>query len=121
MENNSERSPRGDCLFCAIADGKIPADVVLSNESVVAFRDISPTAPTHVLIIPREHYSNAEEVAVRSPLVLAEMVRMAAEVSALDGLEGYRIVFNTGAVAGQSIFHAHLHLIGGRPLQWPAG
>lgn len=121
MENIEERSPRSDCLFCRIADGKIPADVVLSNESVVAFRDIAPTAPTHVLVIPREHYSNAEEVATRSPLLLSEMVRLAAEVSTLDGLEGYRIVFNTGAVAGQSVFHAHLHLLGGRPLQWPAG
>jgi len=72
-------------------------------------------------VIPREHYSNAEEVAVSAPLVLAEMVRLAAQVSALDGLEGYRMVFNTGAVAGQSVFHVHLHLLGGRPLQWPAG
>lgn len=112
---------RSECLFCRIADGEIPANVVLSNESVVAFRDIAPTAPTHVLVIPREHYANAKEVAERSPQLLAEMVQMAAQVSELDGLEGYRIVFNTGAVAGQSIFHAHLHILGGRPLQWPAG
>jgi len=121
MENIEEGSLRGDCLFCLIADGKIPAELILANDSVVAFRDIAPTAPTHVLVIPREHYSSAEEVAVRSPLLLAEMVRVAAQVSTLDGLEGYRIIFNTGAIAGQSIFHAHLHLLGGRPLQWPAG
>lgn len=121
MENAGEKAQRSDCLFCRIADGEIPSTIVLSNESVVAFRDILPTAPTHVLVIPREHFSNAEDVAVHSPLLLSEMVRMAAEVGRLEGLEAYRIVFNTGALAGQSVFHAHLHLIGGRPLQWPAG
>lgn len=121
MEKIEERSPRGDCLFCRIADGEISAEIVLSNEAAVAFRDITPTAPTHVLVIPREHYANAEEVALRAPLLLSEMVKLAVEVSTLEGLAGYRLVFNTGAVAGQSVFHAHLHLLGGRPLQWPAG
>jgi histidine triad (HIT) family protein len=121
MESAQTRNLRGECLFCRIADGNIPADVVLANESVLAFRDIAPTAPTHVLVITREHYTNAEDVAIKAPSLLSDMVRLAAEVSALDGLEGYRLVFNTGAVAGQSVFHAHLHLLGGRTLQWPAG
>lgn len=121
MEGIEAKNQRGDCLFCRIADGEIPADVVASNELAVAFRDIAPTAPTHVLVIPREHYSNAEEVAVKAPQLLAEMVRLAAEVSRSDGLEGYRLVFNTGSLAGQSVFHAHLHLLGGRTLHWPAG
>ena len=70
---------------------------------------------------PREHFSNAEEIALHAPHLLAEMIKLAGEVSALQGLDGYRLVFNTGAIAGQSVFHAHLHLLGGRPLQWPAG
>jgi len=121
MDNSKEENSRGDCLFCRIADGEIPADVVASNEFAIAFRDIAPTAPTHVLVIPRVHYSNAAEVAKQAPQLLAEMVLLADEVGQLDGLEGYRLVFNTGALAGQTIFHAHLHLVGGRPLQWPAG
>jgi histidine triad (HIT) family protein len=121
MESAKAGNLRSECLFCRIADGDIPAEVVLSNETVLAFRDIAPTAPTHVLVIPREHFSNAEDVAQNAPSLLADMVRLAAQVSALDGLEGYRLVFNTGAIAGQSVFHAHLHLLGGRPLQWPAG
>jgi len=121
MEHIEDKNSRGDCLFCLIADGQIPAEVVVSNESVVAFRDIAPTAPTHVLVIPREHYSNVEEVAVNAPQLLAEMVLLADQVSKMDELEGYRLVFNTGALAGQSVFHAHLHLLGGRALKWPAG
>ncbi|OIQ78148.1 HIT-like protein [mine drainage metagenome] len=121
MEHSEGENLRDDCLFCGIADGRIPAEIVLSNELVVAFRDIAPTAPTHVLVIPREHFPNVEAISIHAPNLLAEMVRLAGSVAELDGLEGHRIVFNTGAIAGQSIFHAHLHLLGGRPLQWPAG
>jgi histidine triad (HIT) family protein len=121
MESGSAKSLRSECLFCQIADGAIPAEVIASNETVLAFRDIAPTAPTHVLVIPRDHYSNAEDVASNAPALLADMVHLADQVSEMDGLEGYRIVFNTGAIAGQSVFHAHLHLLGGRALNWPAG
>jgi histidine triad (HIT) family protein len=121
MGSVEARNRRSECLFCQIADGTIPAEVIVSNEAVLAFRDIAPTAPTHVIVIPREHYSNAEDVARNDPALLADMVHLADQVSHLDGLEGYRIVFNTGAIAGQSVFHAHLHLLGGRALNWPAG
>ena len=121
MDVIESRSVRSECLFCRIADGEVPAEIVLSNEAAIAFQDIAPTAPTHVVVIPRDHYSNAEELALQSPLLLSEMVKVAAEVATLAGLAGYRLVFNTGTVAGQSVFHAHLHLLGGRPLQWPAG
>ena len=121
MESIDRVNLRSQCLFCKIADGVISAEIVLSNEWAVAFQDLTPTAPTHVLIIPREHFSNAEEIALHAPHLLAEMIKLAGEVSTLQGLEGYRLVFNTGAIAGQSVFHAHLHLLGGRPLQWPAG
>ena len=113
--------PRSECLFCRIADGDLPSEIVVSNDSVVAFRDIAPTAPTHILVIPREHYANAEEIAEKAPLLLAKMIRVAGQVSALEGLDAHRIVFNTGAMAGQSVFHVHLHLLGGRQLKWPAG
>jgi histidine triad (HIT) family protein len=121
MGSGAEKSLRSECLFCQIADGTIPADVIASNETVLAFRDIAPTAPTHVLVIPRDHYSNAEDVASNAPALLADMVHLADQVSEMDGLDGYRIVFNTGGIAGQSVFHAHLHLLGGRALHWPAG
>ena len=121
MESNDRMRLRSECLFCKIADGVISAEILIANEWAVAFQDLTPTAPTHLLVIPREHFANAEDIASNAPHLLAEMVKLASEVSTLRGLEGYRLVFNTGAIAGQSVFHAHLHLLGGRPLQWPAG
>lgn len=111
-----------DCLFCKIAGGEIPADVVHATDTVVAFRDLSPQAPTHVLVVPREHHENAAAIAAEAPGVLAEMVEAAAAVADADGLDGhYRLVLNTGTGSGQSVFHVHLHLLGGRPMQWPPG
>ena len=112
-----------DCLFCRIAAGDIPADVVAANDHAVAFRDISPVAPTHVLVIPRAHRANLGEVAAAVPETLVEMVRLARSVAEADGIagDGYRLVANTGAAAHQTVFHAHLHLLGGRSMGWPPG
>ena len=111
-----------DCIFCNIAAGEIPADVVHETDDVVAFRDLQPQAPTHVLVIPREHYADAAALAAGAPDTVARLVAAAAEVAEADGLDGhYRLVFNTGAGAGQSVFHTHLHVLGGRSMTWPPG
>ncbi|MCF8521534.1 MAG: histidine triad nucleotide-binding protein [Candidatus Planktophila sp.] len=109
------------CLFCKIIEGDIPADIVFRNENVVAFNDIAPQAPTHVLIIPTLHVENGGELAKSSPTITAELFKVAEQISNERGLSGYRTVFNTGADAGQSVFHAHMHLLGGRALAWPPG
>ncbi len=111
-----------DCLFCRIVSGSIPADVVGGSEHSLAFRDVDPKAPTHVLVVPRRHVANAAELADASADELADVVRVAGLVAAQEGLaQGYRVVFNTGAGAGQTVFHAHLHVLGGRDLEWPPG
>lgn len=110
-----------DCLFCAIVAGDIPADVVLRTDSVVAFRDIDPQAPTHILVVPTQHYANVGEVSDQHPELASAMLQAAAEVARMENLDGYRLVFNTGAEAGQSVFHVHGHVLGGRPLNWPPG
>ncbi|NDH80917.1 MAG: histidine triad nucleotide-binding protein [Actinobacteria bacterium] len=104
-----------DCLFCKIIEGDIPADIVFRNDNVVAFNDINPQAPTHVLVIPTVHTENAAGLAKISGTITA------AEIAEQRGLNGYRTVFNTGVEAGQSVFHAHMHLLGGRGLAWPPG
>lgn len=110
-----------NCIFCKIASGDIPADIVFRDENVVAFNDINPQAPTHVLIIPTLHAENAAELARLSPTILADLFNVAARIASETGLAGYRSLFNTGVEAGQSVFHAHLHLMGGRTLAWPPG
>jgi histidine triad (HIT) family protein len=110
-----------NCIFCKIIEGDIPAEIIYRNENVVAFNDLDPQAPTHVLIIPTFHAENAAQIATISPTIIAAMHRAADEIAAERELDGYRSVFNTGAGAGQSVFHAHLHLIGGRGLAWPPG
>ena len=110
-----------NCLFCKIITGDIPAQIIYRNENVVAFNDIAPQAPTHVLIVPTLHVENAAGLAKMSPTLTAALFVAAGEIAATHGLTGYRTVFNTGAEAGQSVFHAHLHLLGGRGLAWPPG
>ncbi|WP_372728410.1 HIT domain-containing protein [Nocardioides sp.] len=110
-----------DCLFCKIVAGEIPADVVHRTERVLAFRDVNPQAPTHVLVVPRAHHVNAAELAKADPETSVALVTAAAEVAAAQGHEDYRLVFNTGAGAGQSVFHTHLHVLAGRSLAWPPG
>ncbi|WP_210574489.1 histidine triad nucleotide-binding protein [Streptomyces sp. GESEQ-4] len=113
--------PQDDCLFCKIVEGHIPATIVRESETTVAFRDINPQAPTHVLVIPRAHYPSAAELAAAEPMIAADVLREAHAVADEDKLESYRIVFNTGAGAGQTVFHAHAHVMGGRGMQWPPG
>jgi histidine triad (HIT) family protein len=111
-----------DCLFCKIVAGDIPADVVHETDTTVAFRDLDPQAPTHVLVIPRTHQPNAAALAVSEPGVLDDLVNAAAAVAEQDGLaDGYRLVLNTGPAAHQTVFHVHLHVLGGRSMGWPPG
>jgi histidine triad (HIT) family protein len=110
-----------DCLFCGIVAGTVPADVVHRTERSLAFRDVSPQAPTHVLVIPLEHHQDAVALATADPEGSADLVTTAAAVAEEEGLTGYRLVFNTGREAGQTVLHTHLHLLGGRSLTWPPG
>lgn len=110
------------CLFCRIVSGEIPSTRVFEDEQCVAFRDLNPQAPTHVLIIPREHFASLDEATPEQESVIGHAVRAASTIAAQEGLtDGYRTVINTGADAGQSVFHLHVHLLGGRPLAWPPG
>jgi histidine triad (HIT) family protein len=112
-----------DCLFCGIAAGQIPATLVADGKRVIAFRDINPQAPTHVLVVPREHYPDVAALAAAGDGLLDELVTTAREVAEAEGIagSGYRIVFNTGQDAGQTVWHVHAHLLGGRPMSWPPG
>lgn len=116
----SADEPAG-CVFCAVAAGEVPADVVHRAERVVAFRDLDPGAPTHVLVIPVEHHRDVAALAEADGDLLAELARVAALVAEQEGLDGWRFVFNTGASAGQSVFHVHGHVLGGRGFTWPPG
>jgi histidine triad (HIT) family protein len=110
-----------DCIFCSIVTGEIAADVVAESDTAVAFRDLNPQAPLHVLVVPRTHVANAAELADREPETVAELVRVARRVAAEDGHESYRLILNTGQEAGQAVLHAHLHVLAGRPQPWPPG
>jgi histidine triad (HIT) family protein len=110
------------CLFCRIAKGEVPADVVLDRSDMLAFRDINPQAPTHVLVIPRDHIESFEALTEQHGELLADLVRATNEVARQEGVAGgFRVVTNVGPPAGQSVAHLHLHLLGGRSLGWPPG
>jgi histidine triad (HIT) family protein len=110
------------CLFCGIVAGDVPAEVVKIGQRVVAFRDVNPQAPLHVLVIPRDHHRDVPALAAADPEALAEVVEVAAGLAAGAGDTGaFRLVVNTGAEAGQSVFHAHGHVLAGRPFRWPPG
>ena len=112
-----------NCLFCGIVRGDVPADIVMHAEHVVAFRDINPQAPVHVLVVPRRHVDDAAAVDAGDAEVLADMVMAAHEVAAAEGVadSGYRLLFNVGEDASNSVPHLHLHVLGGRRLSWPPG
>ena len=106
-----------DCLFCRIVAGEIPADVVAETDRTVAFRDISPQAPTHVLVVPREHHADLAACVAADPGLLADVMAAAVEVARAERLDGgYRLLTNTGSDAGQTVHHLHGHVLGGRPL-----
>ena len=110
-----------DCLFCRIVRKEIPAKLVAEDEHSLAFRDIKPQAPVHVLVIPKEHVPSLDEA--NDPTMLGRLSLMAAEIARKEGITagGYRTVMNTNRDAGQTVFHVHLHLLGGRSMHWPPG
>ncbi|MFN8125616.1 MAG: histidine triad nucleotide-binding protein [Candidatus Nanopelagicales bacterium] len=111
-----------DCLFCAIAVGEIPGDIVFSDDTFLAFRDVNPQAPVHVLVIPRDHYADAAALAAADPAVAGGLLEAATQVARSQELAaGYRIVLNTGSDGGQTVGHVHAHVLGGRQMQWPPG
>jgi histidine triad (HIT) family protein len=112
-----------DCLFCSIIEGETPADAIYQDERSIAFRDINPQAPVHVLVVPREHIESLDDAAQKDEALLGHLLRVAARVANEQGLSesGYRTIINTGAGAGQSVFHLHVHVLGGRSLNWPPG
>lgn len=114
-------STLADCIFCKIISGEIPSPHLAANEDAVAIADISPVAPTHFLILPRKHEENAIALHRSEPQSLSGIFALVDTLTSERGISDYRLVFNTGAEAGQSVFHAHLHLIAGRALQWPPG
>jgi len=112
-----------NCLFCRMVSGEVPADVVADDERTLAFRDINPQAPVHVLVISKRHHPDVAALAGGDPEALAAIHATAGRVAAQEGIAetGWRLVFNTGAGAGQSVFHVHGHVLGGRPFSWPPG
>lgn len=110
-----------DCLFCSIVAGDIPADIVLQTPDFVAFRDINPQAPTHILVVPTEHHRDIAELGNANPVLAGELLALTQKIASDEGLTDYRLVFNTGAHAGQSVFHVHGHVLGGRDMKWPPG
>ncbi len=112
-----------DCLFCKFVSGEIETDVVLETEKVMAFRDINPQAPTHILIIPRKHIATINDLTESDVEEVGNLYLVAKELAKVEGTceEGYRVVMNCNAAAGQTVYHMHLHLLGGRIFDWPPG
>jgi histidine triad (HIT) family protein len=112
-----------DCIFCRIVAKELPSTVVYETDDVLAFRDINPQAPTHVVVIPKAHYPDAASLAEADPALAGAVLAAAAAVARQEGVaeSGYRLVFNTGPDAGQSVFHVHCHVLGGRAIAWPPG
>ncbi len=112
-----------DCLFCKIIERKIPSSIVYEDDRVLAFNDIHPQAPTHILVVPKRHIPTLNEIGTEDDRLVGELVRRAALIAKERGIaeSGFRTVFNTNSGAGQSVFHVHLHLLGGRAMHWPPG
>lgn len=110
-----------NCLFCKIIRGEIPADKLYEDDDVLAFRDIAPQAPTHFLVIPKKHIQGPEAVQPEDEQLVGKMMRVGSEVAQKEGIPHFRAVFNNGAEAGQTVFHLHMHILGGRSLNWPPG
>lgn len=110
-----------DCLFCRIVAGEVPVELVHEGDRVVAFRDVAPQAPVHLLVVPRSHHPSVGALAAADADALAELVRVAEQVAVDAGHDSFRLVFNTGARSGQSVFHVHGHVLAGRDMTWPPG
>ncbi|MBI4354673.1 MAG: histidine triad nucleotide-binding protein [Candidatus Omnitrophica bacterium] len=115
--------PEEDCLFCRIVGRFVPAQIIAENDRFLAFNDINPQAPTHVLIVPKRHVATIAELTSETAPLMGEAVVLANGIARQTGIaeQGYRLVLNCGSGAGQSVFHVHLHLLGGRPMRWPPG
>jgi histidine triad (HIT) family protein len=112
-----------NCLFCKIQEGEIPVDMLFENEEVLAFRDVNPQAPVHVLIIPRKHISTVNDITDSDESIMGKLFAAAKRIAAQEGIseDGYRLVVNCNEKAGQSVFHIHMHLLAGRAMTWPPG
>jgi len=111
-----------DCLFCKIAAGEIPATVLFEDTEVIAFRDVNPQAPTHLLVIPKKHIATIDDTDTKDEQLLGKMILTAKKLAKTEGLgEGYRLVFNVNPGGGQMVYHIHLHVLGGRQMVWPPG
>ncbi len=112
-----------DCLFCKIRDREIPGDIIFENDNVLAFNDINPQAPVHVLIIPKQHIPTTNDINTENSGLIGEMLRVASSIAAENGIAegGYRTVINCNEKGGQEVYHLHMHLIGGRQMRWPPG
>jgi len=112
-----------DCLFCKIRDGEIPGDIVFDTDDMLAFRDVNPQAPTHVLIIPKKHISTVNDLDENDEAIMGKLFRTAKLIAAQEGVsdDGYRLVVNCNENAGQTVFHIHMHLLAGRAMTWPPG
>lgn len=118
MSSPHESLTSPDCLFCQIVAGEVAADVIASNEAAIAFRDVNPQAPLHVLVVPRDHHADVGQLAAADPALLAEVVRLAHQVAYDESDGDFRLIFNSGSEAGQSVYHVHGHVIGGTRLGW---
>ena len=110
-----------NCLFCKIIKKEIPADILYEDDEILAFRDIAPQAPVHFLVIPKKHISGPSEIAGEDEQRMGKLIRIGSKLAKQEGVEHFRMVFNNGEQAGQTVFHIHLHILGGRDLQWPPG
>lgn len=112
-----------DCLFCKICDGEIPCEKVYENDEVIAFHDVNPQAPVHILIIPKKHIATVNDIEPDEAAIVGDLYLAARQIAATEGVaeEGYRLVMNCNARAGQTVFHIHLHMIAGRDMSWPPG
>jgi histidine triad (HIT) family protein len=120
---NERDETMSECLFCRIASGVVPTALVWQDDSIVAFRDINPQCPVHVLLIPRKHITSLSELSAQDDAIIGRLVRVSGQIAGREGVAatGYRLVANCGREAGQSVDHVHFHLLGGRPMHWPPG
>ncbi len=110
-----------NCLFCKIARGDIPADIIYEDDDILAFRDIAPQAPVHFLVIPKKHISGPASLTPEDEQLIGKIMRKGSEIAQKEGIDHYRVVFNNGEQAGQTVFHIHMHILGGRDMNWPPG
>ena len=112
-----------DCLFCKIVSGEIPCDKIYENDKLIAFRDIDPKAPTHIFVIPKKHIRSINELEISDQNLAGEILLAAKEIASIENIEssGYRTIFNTNSDGGQTVYHIHMHVMGGRQLHWPPG